>query len=140
MADIFVRRTLHGLEPTDAAGTDVLRHIPQGEILKAKITRPRNVKHHRLFFKMLQVVWQNQERFATVDALLGALKVYMGHCDFIQSKQGMVALPRSISFGKMDQTEFREFFDRAVDVVCREVIPGLHKDDLLAEVMEMVGD
>ncbi len=53
---------------------------------------------------------------------------------------GKVAyLPKSISFAKMDQTEFDQFFDRTVELVCKHFLPGVRDEDLRREVLEMVG-
>ena len=46
---------------------------------------------------------------------------------------------QSISFGSMDQIEFKKFFDASLDVITSEVIPGINSDALIYEVEQMLG-
>lgn len=135
MSALLLRKTMNGrLEPIDDMGREALSKIGKGEILRAEIKRPRNVDHHRKFFAMLQIVYQNQEHYQSTDDLLDVLKLRVGHCRTIQTKHGEVKIPESISFAAMDQTAFNEFYDKAVDWVCKEVIPGLKASALNSEV------
>ncbi len=139
MTVAIMRRALNGLMPTDTIGQDALDSIAVGELVKVKLTRPRNLQHHRLFFAALQKVWENQDHFKSVDHLLFALKIRLGYVEEVVMRDGVHLLPTSISFAKMDQTKFREFFDNATNFLCTEVIPGMDKADLMAEVQEMIG-
>ena len=62
-----------------------------------------------------------------------------GHAEVARAKRGVVELPGSISFERMDQGEFRAFFGRAAAVITTGIIPGLNKDDLTRELDAMLG-
>lgn len=115
-----------------------MRSIKLGECVEVKIKRPRNLQHHRLFWALMQKVYENQEHYKSPEEVCTAFKFAVSLTDKIKTRRGEIEVPRSIAFAKMDQVAFREFFDKAVDFCVQEVIPGLGKADLEREVMEMV--
>ncbi len=48
-------------------------------------------------------------------------------------------MPRSISFAKMDQTAFRAFFDRAVELIITKIVP-ITKDHLEQRIYDILGE
>ena len=73
---------------------------------------PRSGPFHRFFFAALNSVFEAQERFDDLEQLLCWAKVGAGFCEFIPNpKQGMVAIPKSIAFSKLDQAEFKPVAD-----------------------------
>jgi len=139
MAEILMRKMLGAFRPVDEAGEDALKAIPNGEIVKVKWSRPRNLKHHRLYWALMSILWQNQSRYATIEELSDVVKCWTGHCTVIQGNGREIRIPKSISFAKMDQTEFSQYWDRVVEFAVTRIIPGLDRDDLIREVMSMVG-
>ena len=138
-SQIMVKR-LGALRPTDDSGVEAMRKIGDGELVKVTWTRPRNIRFHNKFFGMLGIVLKNQEHYKSMKELLGVCKLGIGHVHVVQTPQGEVRWPASISFANMGETEFSAFYDRAVDWVLREVIPGLQRQHLDAEVeAELIG-
>jgi hypothetical protein len=136
---IMVKR-LGAFRPTDDEGTEVMRKIGDGELVKVTWTRPRNIRFHNKFFVMLGIVLKNQEHYKSMDDLLDVCKISIGHIRLIDTRTGWARVPKSISFANMGETEFSEFYDRAVDWVLSEVIPGLQRQHLDAEVeTELIG-
>lgn len=129
------RKRLGSLVPGDTLAEDLMRKISQGEWVRIEVKRPRNIGYHRKLFALLNLVFENQSRFASVDELLDAVKVYIGHCETMVLKDGTtVKRPKSISFASMDQTGFEKFYDQVIDVVAKEIIPGIEKLALKQEV------
>lgn len=124
------------LRPTDEAGEESLRKVKTGALVEIEIKQPRNLQHHRKFFAMLNIVFQNQEHYKTSEMLLIACKFGVGHVDVIRTKRGEYQIPKSISFHAMSQDDFSKFYDAAVDWVISDVIPGLKRAALDAEVEE----
>ena len=89
-----------------------------GKEVQAKISIPRNLQFHRKFFAMLEVGRQlsdtefNAEQFRAV-CITGA-----GWCDYVEHAGRMVAVPRSISFAKMDEAEFEKLYKDVLDFIC----------------------
>ena len=133
-SEFLALRRLNSLRPTDEAGEEILRRIPADAILSVRISRPRNPRHHAKFFAMLGLILKNQDHYKSIDELLDVCKLQIGHCKTIQTRRGPERTPLSISFAAMDQTQFDGFYDRAVDWVLTDVIPGLRRAELDAEV------
>jgi len=120
MSELWMKRGLRGLEAADDAGVEILRRLKQGEWLRVEVTKPRNVRHHRKFFALLNLVWSASGQWASVDDLLIELKVRLGLTkDVVIHKTGeVVKVPNSISFASMDQTTFDDFYERALRELC----------------------
>lgn len=130
-------------------------------LIEAETKELRNGAMHRKFFALVNLVWENlsdegQKNFPTRDLLVSGLKIAIGHADTIvvhvsprdykdgappwPDKVAIISrIPRSISFAKMDQGEFEQFFDRCCDVIIRDFWPDMTKETLKAEVAEMCG-
>lgn len=132
--EIYLQKRMGALVPADERAEDALRKIALNTTIKARISAPRNVFFHRKFFAMLNIVLKNQSLYPSLDLLLSVCKLATGHAEVIQTKHGNVAIPKSISFAKMDELAFNEFYDRAVQWVLVDVIPGLQRNELDSEV------
>lgn len=145
MAQFLAAKKLSALYPVDEAGEAVLRSMGQGEIVSLVIRRPRNIRHHRLFWALMGLTWENlpHERYPTVEALVTEVKIATGHYDqrivHLGGTQYTVLTPRSISFAAMDQVEFTAFFDRCCDWLVANVLPGVTQEELRREIEVMVG-
>lgn len=138
---ILLQKRLGALRPLDDTATEALRAFQEGEVVSIELPkRPRNVGHHRLFFALLNLVYENTEgRFVSVDHLLTAVKIGIGHADLIALRDGTeIWHPRSISFAKMDQLAFRQFWDKSVDWIIANVLP-VGKNELENEVFGLLG-
>lgn len=122
------------LIPLDLHDLEALRQVcGAGEIVSTDIKKARNLRFHRLFFALLQAVVANQERHSNVEDLLVELKLKVGHYqEHVTAKGEMVYVPKSISFDRMDELEFREFFRKAV-VALAEMFPGIGDIDTIAD-------
>ena len=136
---IHLRRVLSRLAPADAASEELLNALPTGKEVKAVITIPRNVKHHRKFFALLNVIFPHQETYPTRESLLNAIKCALGYGETITLPDGRIVLsPGSISFSKMDQNDFNAFYERAVRLITERILPGVDSTDLEREVEEIL--
>ena len=137
---LFTKDRLGRLRPADARSAELWDELPKDKGLRAVVTQPRNVDHHRKFFALLSVIWPHQDLYPTVDDLLEGIKLALGHTKEARNAETLepVIVPASISFGSMDQDAFEQFYDRAVDLICRRIIPGLGRSDLEREVNEIL--
>ena len=130
------------LHPADQAAIEAMRQVPERSIVKIQFSIPRNVRHHRMFFALINLVWQAQREprtFATRENLLDALKIATGHVREVRDLQGRTHIvPDSISFGRMDQVQFREFFDSAVKVILERVLPGVRRKDIEQQIYDIL--
>jgi len=111
--------------------------LPFNKSLRIEVRQPRNPAFHRLFFALCKRIGdgigKDTEQIATV------FKYATGHYDAFKTKTyGEVKVPRSISFAKLDETAFRVFFDRCVEVALTEWgIDAASLADLLDPKTEM---
>jgi len=137
MRAFFQKRPDGTLCPADDAGAEILQGLKVGAFVAVEVTRPRNIQHHRLYWALCshiaQAIGADRENVSDV------IKLRTGHCTIVQTKTERVRLPRSISFAKMDQAEFRQFFERCVRVVCEEFLPHQRPSELIREIEQMIG-
>ncbi|MEO8807922.1 MAG: DUF1367 family protein [Burkholderiaceae bacterium] len=98
-----------------------VENLEVGETLQFSWRAPRSPKFHRMFFGMLGQLFDRQEQFADVEQLRAWLAVGAGYCEFVPGPKGrMVALPKSIAWASMDDTEFRELVVAVWDFIRTE--------------------
>lgn len=74
------------------------------------------------------------------ETLHDLIKLRIGHVHVVKTARGLEKLPGSIAFGKMDQGEFKAFFDKAAAFITTEVVPGLKREDLDRRLGELLGE
>lgn len=135
----FMRRHLGALRPVDAAGEEVLRNVRPDETVEVTIKRKRNINHHRKFFALLNVVFPHQETYATMETFRAAVTCALGFGDTVKLPDGRaIIIPQSISFAKMDQAAFEQFYDRALTLILTRIVPGVGRADLEREVADIL--
>lgn len=124
-------RTLAGLVPSSDDDRVKLRGVKLGDEVCVEIRRPRNVRFHRKFFAMLNIVFDNLPDemaagmgVACVEDLLEAVKIDLGMYALHNVNGKCVLKTYSISFAKMDEECFGVFYDRAVMVVIDKYLRG----------------
>ena len=131
---LMIKKT-SGLEVT-AQDADKLSKLKFGELYKVKVSRPRNIKFHRMFFGMLRLAFENQETYDSFDIFEEVIKLGIRHADVFYTPNGQPwAKSKSISFAKMSQDEFEEFYDKAGRYV--EENFGIPWEDLKRETEEV---
>lgn len=127
----FVKTGRH-LLPVDDYTAEQVSQYGDGEVIRVKLFKDRNPRHHRLFFGLLRMVYINQEKYLSQEALRFAITIQAGWVDEIRLSGDKVALkPKSIAWARMDQHEFKEFFDAALKAV-PELLPQFDGVDLEA--------
>jgi hypothetical protein len=128
------------LAAADPISADLIAGIKHRETVTASIRRPRNPKHHRLLFALLNAVFENQTQYATIEDLLGALKLAVGLFDTgLTVDRVPYVVPRSISFAAMDQNSFEIVYNKMLEVILTKILPAANKADLEARVHEILG-
>ena len=139
MVDLIVTKQGAGLFAQDKHGEEALSAIPDGTGLRVSISKPRNVKHHRMLFGFLDKCIDAGADYVSPKAMLFDLKVALGHCDIVRSYNGRhYVQERSIDFNAMSQKEFSEFFEAAVKLVCTKILPGVERQDLVPAALEVL--
>jgi len=97
---------------------DKMKKLKAGELLKCKISQPRNLKFHRKLMALVNCVYENQMVFKNVDHLRKELTIAAGFYEVYTDLEGNEKKEaQSISFASMAQDEFNELYERFMDVV-----------------------
>jgi len=117
--EIFLVKTQSGaLAPFDDADAQRMAKIKTNEVVRAEITKPRNLLFHKKFMALVRLVFENQERYNSIEDLLVEFKLKVGHYkEHITTDGKIVYVPKSISFSQMDEYEFKEFYNKALNVL-----------------------
>jgi hypothetical protein len=86
-----------------------LHKAQPGEMVEIKTHRERLGWYHRKHMAMEQAVFESQERFDNFDQFRNWLKVGAGHVEWFPGpKGGVIPVPRSISYAKLEQDEMEK--------------------------------
>jgi len=140
--DVLLVREGNALKAADPISAETLSAMKHGEVVTATLKRTRNIQHHRKAFALLSLVQENQDQYPDVESLLTAVKVGIGHCTWINATiRGIhiqIPIPKSISFASMSQDKFEKFYEKMVVYILSDILPGVNKDDLERQVLEML--
>lgn len=125
-----------------------LAKFPQRKVLRCRISQPRSVPQHRLYWALLEKTVENfpEDPFGMVEPLEAEslhewVKMETGYTRPVRDVHGKVThIPRSIAFDEMDQPTFKAFFDRVKDLIETRFFPGIDSDAYEAEVRAMLAD
>ena len=138
---IIMRRHRKGalaLVPTDTVAETALERLKPGDEVFVWTKKPRNPKFHRKFMAMIHFIFQHQSKYRTLDNLLTAIKLRVGLFETYIVGDKTCFVPGSISFEKMGEVEFEEFYERVMDVIVTEIAPAIKKADLKRELLGFV--
>lgn len=132
MAELLLIRTGAALVPADDDSRDRIARMPRGQAVRAEVKRMRNLAHHRKFFALVEFVANRHPVYDNREKALVAVKVAAGHVDFLPNPETgeLVAVPRSIAFDAMEQGDFEEFYERAVQGVLDHIVPQADREEV----------
>lgn len=127
---LHVLNTSQGLIPLYDDDYEEKRKLKIGEKYSVEIKKARNVQFHRLYFALINCAWEylneaQSEFFHNNKTVFRkSLEVSAGHCDKVFSfkLKDWVDIPKSISFDKMSEFEFRELYERVKDVIFNTIL------------------
>jgi hypothetical protein len=122
MKEIYLVKKRGVFYPAYPSDKDVMDSIPVGEIVKAEITRSRNVKLLRKFFALLTVAYENlpENYNMSFDNFREEVIIKAGYYEkYVNFDGATVYKAKSISFAKMDETTFEQVYSDVFDVVLK---------------------
>ena len=146
MAEVaFIKTTGGVLLPANDSDFEAMESVKNGSLVVTKITKKRNGKFHRKFFKMLDFGFDYWEPELPVYKGMVALKnrekfrddmiILAGHYYTVVGVNGKIQVkPKSISFAAMDDIEFNQVYKSVFNVVWDRVIK--HVNGFTEESME----
>lgn len=139
--DIYCRVTDYGLVPMYDSDFDEKQRLKVGDTVLCSVKRPRNYEFHKKFFALLRLtvanlphLIQQQMQIFTEEDMLECLKVDLGLYTTVWHGGKELIKTGSISFARMDNTEFERFFQRSVDAILRIYLRGTDRQALIEEI------
>lgn len=133
--DIYLTKTLNGFVPADEQAKQAVKRWKLGETLKCSVKKPRDYTNHKRYFALLNLTFENQERYANFEHFRKAVQIAAGHVDELITLDGEVVLiPRSIDYSTLDEFEFNKVFGETM-TVCAKILGDLKLYELEQEVM-----
>lgn len=134
MARLYLRRTLTGFVPADDPSLEVIKKFKVGEIFRGDIVKPRSYQHHKLILALLNLTYENQERYTSFDVFRKAVAFAAGHVIEYPSLDGeIIREADSLSYDRLDEIEFTQVAG-AMMTVCAHILGDMDLQELEAEV------
>lgn len=132
--DIYLTRTLAGAIPADEEAKQAFRRWKIGETLKCSVKKPRCYKNHKRYFALLNLTFENQDKYTSFEHFRKAVQIAAGHVDELITLEGEVVLiPKSIAYDALDEMEFGKVFAETM-AVCARLLGDLDLSELQNEV------
>ncbi len=91
--------------------------LKEGLVYKAKVTRPRNYKYHKMFFAFLTQLLDMVDGFNSIEHLRREVILQAGYyTEHITTSGNTIPVVDSMSFASMDQEAFEELSKKSVMV------------------------
>ena len=139
MATVYLRKEPGGLVPDGERDRDRLKRFAIGDVMKAEVTKQRNYGNHKRLFALLTFIAETSDVHDNVDKALEAVKIVSGHVEWLPNPLTGEMYPKtkSIAYDAMDEIEFSEWFERAVDATIKHITPQMNRISI-EQALEMV--
>lgn len=146
--DLYLVKKGGILFPADEDAQESLKKIKEGKMVKAKVTQPRNLQHHKKFFAALNLAFDAFEPITefkgrqvqkSFDRFRKDVIILAGHYDIVANVKNEVRYEaKSISFANMSQDEFDQLYTDVVNVLLREVLVNYTRSDFDKVIQELI--
>jgi hypothetical protein len=146
---LYLKKTQIGLVAPDEIGAESLEKYRNGTLLLCEIAAPRNPKFHDKFFALLRLgfsYWKPGE----VDAKHGVPEknfeqfrkdviILAGFYESVIRLDGSVRIePKSISFAKMSEDDFRDVYNKVLNVLLQKIFIGYTDEQVIRMAEEQI--
>ena len=112
-----------------------LKKIKVGEIYEYEYKQVRNSKCNAKFHVLINLVFNNQERYDDIETLRHQLTIYAGYYNLNYTLDGEeYKTAKSISFAKMSEEEFNDLYDKVIKVIVQYF--HFDKEEILNEIAQ----
>ena len=131
----LIKNHMNQLEASDIETERILDKIKAGEVLKLSYKKARNYENLKRWRVLVKKVFENQERYDNEEDFIVEIKLKCGYYkEHITTKGKIIYIPKSLAFDEIDETEFQEFFGKAIQA-CLSFFVDPDNDDLINELI-----
>lgn len=104
------------LEPVTSFDAEQLAQCSKGHCFSLSSTKERSLEQHKLYWSILHKIVKATNKWPSADHCHRELKFALGYYQTIASQWGGIYYyPDSTALKKMDQKEFNNYFERAME-------------------------
>lgn len=105
--------------PADDEAINFCKSISAGG--EVKVSKARNSKHHRKAFALLNLGFDNQNKFDNFEVYRKILTIKAGFFDIAPTKNGEpYYIPKSLSYEQMSAEDFEKWFSATLNIIATE--------------------
>jgi len=133
---ILVVKNHRGLIPVYDSDYELYAKIPLNEEFEIEYTKKRNLKFHKKMFALYKLAFENQSDYRSLDDMRRDISIVSGFYDEVINKISgeVIQIAKSISFAKMDETEFSELYEKTKDTISKWL--GISNETIENEIMQ----
>lgn len=127
------------LVPATTRAVQALDKIAEDDSVIVEIKNKRSEEQNARYWAILTKVAPNmppETKIEFKEQLHVALKLALGRFDLMEVKGKAVPIPHSSA--KWSIKEFASYFDDAMDLLCRDILPRIGDDELTTEIVGML--
>ena len=114
---------------------EIAKKIKVNEPIEYDFKNRRNIKFHRKYFALLNMVFDNQEQYSNIDHLRHDLTIEAGYYEIRYNLHGVqIYEPKSISFAAMNEITFSEFYNKCIDVIVKHF--HFDREDIAEHILQ----
>ena len=118
MKVFLIKQLNNSLKVAYNSDYDKIKKLKVNKEYQCEIKQLRNPKFHRKFFALINMLFENQERYNNSDRMRKDLIIEAGFYNEWVDLQGVVQREaKSISFGSMKEDEFQDLYSKVIDVI-----------------------
>ena len=129
-------KTKQGLTPLYNSGYESYQKLKIGWRGEVKFKQPLNISFHRKYFALINMAYENQEKFNNVSHYRKYLTCKAGFYTAYETDKGTFIEADSISFASMDELEFNELYSKMLDVIIKEM--GITGEDVAQNIVDFM--
>ena len=117
------------LIPSSEKAIKIFNKVQIGDEILIDFKAKRNTQFHKKGFALLNLVFQNQDRYSNMEDLRTEFKLKAGYySEHITTKGKIIYVPKSMAFSEMDENEFDELYSKFIDIALKHFVKIDKKD------------
>lgn len=133
---IQMRKTKQGLTLLYNSGYEEYQKLKVGWEGEITFKQVRNYEFHKKFYALINMAYENQEKFNNVTHYRKYLTCKAGFYTAYETDKGTFIEADSISFASMDELEFSDLYSKMIDVIIQEI--GVTSEIIEKEIVEFM--
>lgn len=112
---------------------DKAKKMKAGVFFECDVKKKRNYMFHKKYFSLINLVFDNQERYDNIDVLRKQLTIESGfYTTYIDLNGNEIKEAESINFNSMDEFKFNDLYNRTLDTIVKFF--GIGRQDMIDNI------